>query len=83
MQNGEFRRKIQEIQKDTHDVKEKQIKVKYEIEKVYNEMFIKNDTLKLYDKTIKDLSRAVEVEKSLHQDLLDQIKQMKSIVNEE
>ena len=46
-------------------------------------MFIKNDTLKLYDKTIKDLSRAVEVEKSLHQDLLEQIKQMKSIVNEE
>lgn len=83
MQNGEFRRKIQEIQKDTQDVKEKQIKVKYEIEKVYNEMFIKNDTLKLYDKTIKDLSRAVEVEKSLRQDLLDQIKQMKSIVNEE
>ena len=46
-------------------------------------MFIKNDTLKLYDKTINDLTHAVSMEKTFHQELIEQIKQMKSMVNEE
>ena len=46
-------------------------------------MFIKNDTLKLYDKTIKDLTHAVGMEKTFHQEPIEQIKQMKNMVNEE
>lgn len=50
---------------------------------MYNDIFIKNDTLKLYDKTIHDLKSAVDMEKDYFVDLQEQIKEMKEIVNEE
>ena len=37
-------------------------------------MFIKNDTLKLYDKTIQDLSKALYTEKAFHEEMLEQVK---------
>lgn len=46
-------------------------------------MFVKNDTLKLYDKTIKDLTQAKEMEKAFQQELTEQIQSMKDLVNEE
>ena len=50
---------------------------------MYNDVFVKNDTLKLYDKTLKDMTRALEIEKAFQSDLEDKIKQMKDLLHEE
>ena len=65
------------------ETEEKRVKINYELDKVYNDLFIKNDTMKLYDKTIEDLSNALNVEKNFHSNLEDQIKELKNILNEE
>lgn len=52
MQNDELRRQIGRTEDDMKEVNEKRIKVNYDIDNVYNDIFVKNDTLKLYDKTI-------------------------------
>ena len=65
------------------EVNEKRIKVNYDIDNVYNDIFVKNDTLKLYDKTISDLQKAVDLEKSYEKDLEEKIKQMKELLHEE
>lgn len=64
MQNDELRRQIGRTEDDMKEVNEKRIKVNYDIDNVYNDIFVKNDTLKLYDKTISDLQKAVDLEKS-------------------
>lgn len=63
LQNNEIRRQIGKVEKSTHEVQQKQIKIKFNIDEVYNDIFVKNDTLKLYDKTIGDLKSAVDMEK--------------------
>lgn len=55
MQNDELRRQIGRAQKEVQEIKEKRVRVNYEVDKVYNDLFIKNDTMKLYDRTIEDL----------------------------
>lgn len=50
---------------------------------MYNDVFVKNDTLKLYDKTLKDMSKALEIEKAFQSDLEDKVKQMKDLLHEE
>lgn len=62
MQNDELRRQIGQTEDNTQELSEKRIKVNYDIDNVYNDIFVKNDTLKLYDKTIEDLTRANEIE---------------------
>ena len=69
MQNNEYRRKIAELQNLNHELKEKQIKQEFLIDEVYNDLFVKNDTLKLYDKTLTDLTRALEVERAFDGEL--------------
>lgn len=66
MQNDELRKQIGRTQKEIKDTNEKRIRVNYEVDHVYNDLFIKNDTMKLYDKTIEDLSKALEIEKDFH-----------------
>lgn len=39
--------------------------------------------MKLYDKTIEDLSKALNIEKNFHSKLEEQIKELKNILNEE
>ena len=46
MQNNELRRMIAELQKDNEELKAKQIRNKYQIDAVYNELFTKNDSLR-------------------------------------
>ena len=46
-------------------------------------MFVKNDTMKLYDRTIDDIKRALQMEKQYVQKLTYEINQMKEIVAEE
>ena len=55
---------IGELQKDNEELKAKQVRNRYQIDAVYNELFIKNDSLKLYQKTISDLRKALVTEKA-------------------
>ena len=64
MQNNEQRRKIFQLQKDNQDIRDKQVTTSYSIDQIYNELFIQNDSMKLYDKTIRDLKRAIKTEKT-------------------
>lgn len=83
MQNNEYRCKIAELQNLNHELKEKQIKQEFQIDEVYNDLFVKNDTLKLYDKTLEDLTKALNMEKAFDGELTDNIKKMKELVDEE
>ena len=83
MQNNEYRRKIAELEEQNKELKAKQIKAEFKIEEVSNDLFVKNDTLKLFDKTIEDLTTAIEVEKIYDEELNNQIKHMKELLYEE
>ena len=65
------RRKIAELQRENQAIVEKQIRTQYVIEGIYDDLFIKNDTLKLFDKTIEDLTSAVEMEQTCRKELDD------------
>ena len=45
------------------EILEKRVRVQYEADQVYNDLFVKNDTMKLYDRTIDDIKRALQMEK--------------------
>ena len=77
MQNNELRRMIGELQKDNEETKAKQVRTKYLIDSVYNELFTKNDSLKLYEKTISDLRRALVTEKAYITTLQEQVGEVK------
>ena len=62
---------------------EKRTKAQFIIDDVYKDLFVKNDTLKLYDKTIKELQKAKDTEEAFREELLEQIKEMKDLVSEE
>lgn len=83
MQNDELRRQIGRAQDQLADTKEKRVRATFEIDQVYNDLFVKNDTMKLYDRTIEDLKKAIDVEKQFMSQLQAQIKEMKVIVAEE
>lgn len=59
------------------------MRTKYQIDAVYNELFTKNDSLKLYEKTINDLRKALVTEKAYIQTLQEQVGEVKHILNEE
>ena len=63
LQNDELRRQIGRAQDELTETKDKRVRTNFEIDKVYNDLFIKNDTMKLYDRTIEDLKKAMDVEK--------------------
>ena len=65
------------------EIQEKRVRVQYEADQVYYDLFVKNDTMKLYDRTIDDIKRALQMEKQYVQKLTYEINQMKEIVAEE
>lgn len=73
MQNDELRRQIGRAEDDLKELDEKRIKAQYEIDRVYNDVFVKNDTLKLYDKTLKDMEKAREVEHMYQKNLREKV----------
>lgn len=53
---------IGELEQDQVEVKNKQTRVQFEIDSTYNELFAQNDCIKLYEKTISDLKKALVTE---------------------
>ena len=49
------------------------------MDKTYNELFSANDTLKLYDKTVQDLKRAIVTEKAYIKTLNDQLGELRKL----
>ena len=83
MQNDELRRKIGKVELEVKETSEKRIKVNYNIDNVYNDLFVYNDTLKLYDKTIVDLSNARDIERTCLNDIRQKVGEFKRKIQDE
>ena len=83
MQNREYKRKITAFQKETKEVKQKQISELSEIEQAYFNLFSTNESLKLYDKTITELQKAIQTEKVYVDTVKGQVKELRKLLAEE
>ena len=77
LQNDELRRQIGRAEEIHRETIEKRIKVRFEIDKVYNEVFVQTDTMRLYDKTIQDLGKADIVEKACLEELQQHVQELR------
>ena len=80
MQNDELRRQIGRAEELRRETVEKRVKAKFDIDKVYNDVFLQSDTMKLYDKTIQDLGKASAVEKACLEELKGEVKALREML---
>jgi hypothetical protein len=83
MQNDEYRRLIGQMQRDTEETREKQVRCQFTIDGTCNDLFTANDTMKLLQQTIYDLQRANTTEKAGLKTMQNQIKELRKLLHQE
>ena len=83
MQNDEYRRLIAQMQRDTEEAREKQVRCQFTIDGTCNDLFTANDTMKLLQQTIYDLQRANTTEKAGLKTMQNQIKELRKLLHQE
>ena len=71
------------LQEDNKEIENKRTKTLYQIDNAYNELFNTNESMKLYEKTIDDLKKAVNTEKAYLVTLNEEVDQLRKLLLEE